>query len=198
MAGTPTGGRLRAGSVHTLAHGRPHAGWMMDKPKDSLLPSPANMSPPRTLFSAASSTLGQLAAKPVHSPQPPSASTLRFVGLCALWYLTSALSSNTGKSIMIQFRYPVTLTFVQFAFVSGYCLVLMHPRFGLSTLRAPTRAILRSTLPMAAFQVGGHIFSSMAISRVPVSTVHTIKVRPCALCSTGAYPRFRRSLPCSP
>jgi solute carrier family 35 protein E1 len=29
---------------------------------------------------------------------------------------------------------------------------------------------------MAAFQVGGHIFSSLAISRVPVSTVHTIKV----------------------
>jgi solute carrier family 35 protein E1 len=28
---------------------------------------------------------------------------------------------------------------------------------------------------MGAFQVGGHIFSSMAISRMPVSTVHTIK-----------------------
>jgi hypothetical protein len=27
------------------------------------------------------------------------------------------------------------------------------------------------------FQVGGHMFSSMAISRIPVSSVHTIKVR---------------------
>lgn len=30
---------------------------------------------------------------------------------------------------------------------------------------------------MGLFQVGGHIFSSIAISRIPVSTVHTIKVR---------------------
>jgi hypothetical protein len=29
---------------------------------------------------------------------------------------------------------------------------------------------------MGLFQVGGHIFSSIAISRIPVSTVHTIKV----------------------
>jgi len=42
-------------------------------------------------------------------------------------------------------------------------------------LRRPNRAIFRATLPMGAFQVGGHIFSSMAISRIPVSTVHTIK-----------------------
>ncbi|WVN87762.1 uncharacterized protein L203_102957 [Cryptococcus depauperatus CBS 7841] len=34
---------------------------------------------------------------------------------------------------------------------------------------------MQGTLPLAAFQVGGHIFGSMAISRVPVSTVHTIK-----------------------
>ncbi|KAJ2962580.1 hypothetical protein NUW54_g14330 [Trametes sanguinea] len=49
-------------------------------------------------------------------------------------------------------------TFVQFGF-----------------LRPPNKAIIQSTLPMGVFQVGGHIFSSMAISRIPVSTVHTIK-----------------------
>lgn len=42
-------------------------------------------------------------------------------------------------------------------------------------MRKPTRAILESTVPMGVFQVGGHILSSMAISRIPVSTVHTIK-----------------------
>lgn len=160
----------------------------MDKPRrdtvdSSFLPAPAMASQSHSLFSSAKGALHQLSAvKPnVHAvpsltQAAPSVSTLRFLGLCSLWYLTSALSSNTGKSIMMQFRYPVTLTFVQFAFVSGYCFLFMHPRFGMSTLRSPTRAIIRSTLPMAAFQVGGHIFSSMAISRVPVSTVHTIKV----------------------
>ncbi|CAE6460851.1 unnamed protein product [Rhizoctonia solani] len=186
MAGTLTGGRLRSGSVHTHTQSRPHPGWMMDKARtengSGYLPSPANMNPHRSFLASASSTLSSLSvpkpdlhAAPSLTQATPSVSTLRFVGLCSLWYLTSALSSNTGKSIMIQFRYPVTLTFVQFAFVSGYCFLLMHPRFGMSSLRTPTRAIIRSTLPMAAFQVGGHIFSSMAISRVPVSTVHTIK-----------------------
>ena len=52
----------------------------------------------------------------------------------------------------------------------------MSPLVRFSHFRAPSKAILKDTLPMGLFQVGGHIFSSMAISRIPVSTVHTIKV----------------------
>jgi len=106
----------------------------------------------------------------------PAAATTRFILLCSLWYTTSALSSNTGKAILTQFRYPVTLTFVQFGFVALYCLLFMSPSVRFSMLRPPTKEIIRSTLPMGMFQVGGHMFSSMAISRIPVSTVHTIKV----------------------
>ena len=103
-------------------------------------------------------------------------SNLHFISLCGLWYSTSALSSNTGKAILNQFRYPITLTFVQFGFVAFYCLLSMSPAIRFTRMRMPTRAILRSTFPMGLFQVGGHIFSSIAISRIPVSTVHTIKV----------------------
>ncbi|KAF7370390.1 Glucose-6-phosphate phosphate translocator 1 [Mycena sanguinolenta] len=103
------------------------------------------------------------------------ASSLKFVLLCTLWYTSSALSSNSGKALLNQFRYPVTLTFVQFGFVAGYCLLFMSPLVGFSHIRRPTRQIIQSTLPMGMFQVGGHIFSSLAISRIPVSTVHTIK-----------------------
>lgn len=99
-----------------------------------------------------------------------------FVLLCVLWYTTSALSSNTGKVILSQFRYPITLTFIQFGFVAGYCLLFMAPLIRFSKLRKPTKTIVRNTFPMGLFQVGGHMFSSMAISRIPVSTVHTIKV----------------------
>ena len=77
---------------------------------------------------------------------------------------------------MTSFRYPITLTFVQFGFVAAYCLLFMSPVVRFSKLRRPNKAIIQSTLPMGVFQVGGHIFSSMAISRIPVSTVHTIKV----------------------
>jgi hypothetical protein len=106
----------------------------------------------------------------------PAPATLRFILLCGLWYTSSALSSNTGKSIMLTFKFPVTLTFIQFGFIAGYCLLLASPLVGLTRIRQPSAAVFRSTIPMAAFQVGGHISSSFAISRIPVSTVHTIKV----------------------
>nr|GAT60021.1 glucose-6-phosphate phosphate translocator 1 [Mycena chlorophos] len=112
---------------------------------------------------------------PLTTASAVPASSVRFVLLCSLWYTSSALSSNTGKAILTQFKYPVTLTFVQFGFVAGYCLLFMSPVVQFSRLRQPTKTILRSTVPMGMFQVGGHIFSSLAISRIPVSTVHTIK-----------------------
>ena len=34
-------------------------------------------------------------------------SNFLFILLCGLWYSTSALSSNTGKAILNQFRYPI-------------------------------------------------------------------------------------------
>ncbi|KZS94580.1 TPT-domain-containing protein [Sistotremastrum niveocremeum HHB9708] len=105
----------------------------------------------------------------------PSIATVRFVLLCCLWYMSSALSSNTGKQILNQFRLPVTLTIVQFGFVAGYCVLFASPVIPYTKIRSPTRSILRSTFPMGIFQVGGHVFSSVAMSRIPVSTVHTIK-----------------------
>ncbi|KAJ7066479.1 triose-phosphate transporter family-domain-containing protein [Mycena amicta] len=112
---------------------------------------------------------------PIATSSSIPASSLKFVLLCSLWYTSSALSSNTGKALLTQFKYPITLTFVQFGFVAGYCLLFMSPVVRFSRIRQPTRTILRSTVPMGMFQVGGHIFSSLAISRIPVSTVHTIK-----------------------
>lgn len=105
----------------------------------------------------------------------PANSTLTFVLMCALWYTSSALSSNTGKALLNQFRYPITLTFVQFGFVAAYCLLFMSPLIQFTTFRKPTKQIFKTCFPMGLFQVVGHIFSSIAISRIPVSTVHTIK-----------------------
>ncbi|KAM0752252.1 TPT-domain-containing protein [Meredithblackwellia eburnea MCA 4105] len=127
----------------------------------------------------------------------PSASTIGFIFLCGLWYLSSALSSNTGKSILTRFRYPVTLTFVQFAFVAAYCVVILAARERLGSMtgtvannfgrrasigtapgwgiKKPSKTMFHGTLMMSLFQIAGHVFSSMAIARVPVSTVHTIK-----------------------
>lgn len=42
-------------------------------------------------------------------------------------------------------------------------------------IRYPTREIIITTLPLAGFQIGGHLLSSTATSKIPVSLVHTIK-----------------------
>ncbi|KAI7817685.1 triose-phosphate transporter family-domain-containing protein, partial [Gamsiella multidivaricata] len=94
--------------------------------------------------------------------------------LCLLWYLSSAVTNNIGKQIMNQFRYPVTLTFVQFVFVSIFCFV-SGAGFRMTTIRRPTVGIVQMTAPLVGFQVVGHVFSSVAISHVPLSVVHTIK-----------------------
>lgn len=103
-----------------------------------------------------------------------------------LWYTSSALTNTSSKSILNAFDKPATLTLVQFAFVSSLCMVLAwlatvfpvlrtkvtalrHP------IRAPTREVIMTTLPLAAFQIAGHLLSSTATSRIPVSLVHTIK-----------------------
>ncbi|KAF9433479.1 suppressor of loss of ypt1 [Entomortierella beljakovae] len=94
--------------------------------------------------------------------------------LCLMWYLSSAVTNNIGKQIMNQFRYPVTLTFVQFVFVSLFCFIL-GSGFRMTTIRKPTIGIMQMTAPLVGFQVVGHVFSSVAISHVPLSVVHTIK-----------------------
>lgn len=106
--------------------------------------------------------------------------------LCLVWYTTSALTNTSSKSILNALPKPITLTVVQFAFVSIYCLLLSY----LSTvvpwlktsipalknnIRPPSRDVIMSALPLAVFQLAGHILSSMATSQIPVSLVHTIK-----------------------
>ncbi|KAG6869207.1 hypothetical protein C0993_009070 [Termitomyces sp. T159_Od127] len=127
------------------------------------------------LFQSQKTQSPPISPKPFLSTAPQASSPVAFVLLCVLWYSTSALASNTGKAIFTQFRYPITLTFIQFGFVAIYCLLFMSPLIRFSKLRPPSWTIIQSTLPMGMFQVGGHMFSSIAISRIPVSTVHTIK-----------------------
>ncbi|KAL9120331.1 MAG: hypothetical protein Q9187_003110 [Circinaria calcarea] len=112
--------------------------------------------------------------------------SVRLIILCLVWYLSSALTNTSSKSILNAFPKPITLTLIQFAFVSSWCVffaycayLFPHLRTTIPALkhgiRSPTREVIRTTLPLALFQVGGHILSSTATSKIPVSLVHTIK-----------------------
>lgn len=100
---------------------------------------------------------------------------VKFIILCLCWYLSSALSSNTGKVILSHHRLPVSLTLYQFGFISLFTYIITQRPFNLTKLKTFDKHVFKSVSPMALFQIGGHVLTSMAISRVPVSTVHTIK-----------------------
>lgn len=122
---------------------------------------------------------------------------LKIISLCALWYISSIISSNLSKAILRNFRYPVTLTEIQFFVASFLCLLtfnIVHRNksfaqlFPLGTFPAqintnvslydtikPTRLILVQTIPMGMFQFVGHITSHNATSLISVAMVHTVK-----------------------
>jgi solute carrier family 35 protein E1 len=106
--------------------------------------------------------------------------------LCIMWYWSSALTNTSSKAILTAFDKPATLTLIQFGFVSSYCVLFswlasVFPRLRAAIpalkhpIRYPSREVLQTTLPLAAFQIGGHLLSSNATSKIPVSLVHTIK-----------------------
>lgn len=100
--------------------------------------------------------------------------------------MTSALTNTSSKSILNAFDKPATLTVIQFASVSGWCFVLaslasIFPSLKRNVpalkngLRKPSLDVLRTALPLSVFQLLGHLLSSYATSKIPVSLVHTIK-----------------------
>ena len=96
------------------------------------------------------------------------------------------MTNTSSKSILNAFPRPITLTIVQFAFVSLWCFFfaqLAESSTPFRTLvpalrhgiRPLSREVIRTTLPLALFQLGGHVLSSTAMAKIPVSLVHTIK-----------------------
>lgn len=96
------------------------------------------------------------------------------------------MSNTSSKAILNTLPKPVTLSLAQFAFVSSWCMFaawlasIYRPlkvavpalKYG---IQRPSKEIVLITLPLAAFQIGGHVLHSHAMSRIPVSLVHTIK-----------------------
>ncbi|RMD40058.1 hypothetical protein DV735_g5081, partial [Chaetothyriales sp. CBS 134920] len=108
------------------------------------------------------------------------------IGLCIAWYMTSALTNTSSKSILNAFPKPATLTIAQFASVSVWCLILntaasTFPSLKTTVpalrngLRRPSWDVISTALPLSVFQLLGHLLSSYATSKIPVSLVHTIK-----------------------
>lgn len=96
------------------------------------------------------------------------------------------MTNTSSKAILNSFPKPATLTLIQFGFVATFCVFfswLATVWTGLKDnvpalrhgIRYPTRDVLITTLPLAGFQIGGHLLSATATGKIPVSLVHTIK-----------------------
>ncbi|KAF2156222.1 TPT-domain-containing protein [Myriangium duriaei CBS 260.36] len=129
-------------------------------------------------------SVSQNAVEIADALKPPV--SFKLVILCFAWYGTSILSNASSKAILTALPKPVTLTIVQFLFVCLLCvfssgLARIYPALGAAApvlrhgIRRPDREIILVTLPLTAFQIGGHILNSDAMARIPVSLVHTIK-----------------------
>ncbi|KAI8873900.1 TPT-domain-containing protein [Ramicandelaber brevisporus] len=123
---------------------------------------------------SALSSLSASASTSASGSSSASLSTVGLIAVCIAWYLSSALQGNIGKSILSDFRYPVTLTYVQFYFVAIYS-VIYGKVLGFARIEPPSREIITKMVPLAAFLIVGHLFNSIAISSAPVSFVHTVK-----------------------
>ncbi|KIX09111.1 uncharacterized protein Z518_00189 [Rhinocladiella mackenziei CBS 650.93] len=110
----------------------------------------------------------------------------KLIALCIIWYMTSALTNTSSKSILNALPKPATLTIVQFASVSIWCLILttlasIFPSLKRALpalkngLRKPSWDVMYTAFPLSIFQLLGHLLSSYATSKIPVSLVHTIK-----------------------
>ncbi|EXJ60958.1 hypothetical protein A1O7_05111 [Cladophialophora yegresii CBS 114405] len=110
----------------------------------------------------------------------------KLIALCIVWYMTSALTNTSSKSILNAFPKPATLTMIQFASVFIWCLILtslasVFPSLKRSVpalrngLRKPSWDVAYTAFPLSIFQLLGHLLSSYATSKIPVSLVHTIK-----------------------
>ncbi|KAK3705805.1 hypothetical protein LTR37_013112 [Vermiconidia calcicola] len=110
----------------------------------------------------------------------------KLVILCGIWFTASILSNTSSKAILTALPKPVTLTVMQFLQVTLWCFFSAWLAKRNATvrnnipvlkngIRRPSKDIILVTLPLTAFQIGGHILNSDAMSRIPVSLVHTIK-----------------------
>ncbi|OMJ19587.1 putative transporter [Smittium culicis] len=93
---------------------------------------------------------------------------------CSLWYISAIFSSNSGKSIMNVFNYPVTLSIFHFLcnVIFSFFFSLIYPK-NLKT--KVTFDDLKSVVIISTNQVISHVVNSYAISFAPVSLVNTIK-----------------------
>ncbi|XP_044477660.1 phosphoenolpyruvate/phosphate translocator 1, chloroplastic-like [Mangifera indica] len=99
--------------------------------------------------------------------------TLELGLLFGLWYLFNIYFNIYNKQVLKVYKFPVTLTVIQFAV--GTVLVLLMWTLNLYKRPKISRAQLAAILPLALVHTLGNLFTNMSLGKVAVSFTHTIK-----------------------
>jgi len=103
----------------------------------------------------------------------PSRETIKLGLLILGWYLASALHSNYSKKVLKQYKHPITMTYIQFFSIALYN--FFSHILGFTKLKPLSMYVIKQTLPLSIFQIGGHLLNSYSLSLVSVNFVQTIK-----------------------
>jgi len=100
---------------------------------------------------------------------------IQLVLACSMWYLTSSLSGIFAKQLLSYF--PRVLSVTYFAFVLNVLFGVGIGRLGPSMHVdfPPSNEALRTLLPFSVLRVFSHVTSTMSLSRISLSLMHTIK-----------------------
>lgn len=101
---------------------------------------------------------------------------VKVVGLCIMWYASSASGNIVGKMLLTDFPYPMTVTMAQLLSISLYLAPLL--RCQASTRRTgniPRAYYLSVILPLALGKFLASLSSHISIWKVSVSYAHTGK-----------------------
>lgn len=120
-----------------------------------------------------------------------SSELFRIMFLCMLWYVVSSSANIVGKTLLLEFPYPMTATMVQLTSIT----VLSGPIFRFWDIRRNTKITwtyyAKLIVPLALGKFLGSVLSHVSIWKVPVSYTHTGRVThmTCA-CTSLFIPRI--------
>ncbi|RKP20870.1 TPT-domain-containing protein [Rozella allomycis CSF55] len=99
--------------------------------------------------------------------------SFQILAYCLAWYAASALTNNINKVILSEYPYPVVLTWAQFLFTSLSSFALLKATCAKITAFQWNMAL--SFIPLCFLMILGHVLTSVSLSFMGVSMVHTIK-----------------------
>lgn len=101
---------------------------------------------------------------------------VKIVGLCIMWYASSASGNIVGKLLLTDFPYPMTVTMVQLLSISLYLAPMLRCQSStIRTANIPRAYYLSVIIPLALGKFLASVSSHISIWKVSVSYAHTVK-----------------------